>query len=247
MVGAYELIILWASVIASLAAVGVCVYYKSFLRYLWLNFYLLSNVLFTVGCYYVYSVYGYESRQYFYFYYIGDALPNIVGYLLIGSFVDRMLRASIFRQYIRPTMLIFFLLVMGISGLFVSGGLERVRVFPRFVIEFEQNMYFVGVLLTFLLWISMSYLLAESRRFVLLISGLGIYFSAHAANYAMRFLFRDPDLATILTKVPPLAYTFMVLLWLYTFWRVPEGEPMVELAGQPQGRESLVKVQISRE
>ncbi|MCI0403540.1 MAG: hypothetical protein L0212_08460, partial [Acidobacteria bacterium] len=100
-----------------------------------------------------------------------------------------------------------------------------------FLREFQQNMFFVGVLLTFLLWVSMAYLRAESRRFVLLVSGLGVYFSAHAVNYAFQNLFPSPVVAAALTKVPPIAYTVMVSLWLYTFLRVPEGEP----AYVPQG------------
>lgn len=245
MVGTYELIVLWLSVLASLTAVGVCVYQRAFRRYVFLNLYLLTSVAFTVGCYYVYSVYGYNSTQYFYFYYAGDAIPNIVGYVLIGSFFDRLLRESVFQRYVRPTLVIFFLLVAGVSGMFIYGSVERARLFPRFVIEFEQNMYFVGVLLTFLLWISMSYLRAENRRFALLVSGLGIYFSAHATNYALRYLFHG--LADVLTKVPPLAYTLMVLLWLYTFLQVPEYEPAVERATRASPREAVVRVKLSSE
>lgn len=245
MIGSYELTVALLSVAFSLGGVVVCLCQKSFRRYLFLNLYLLFSIAFTLGCLYFIRTAGYESRIYFYFYYTGDALFNILGYLLIASFFDHMFRQSVFRPYVRPTLAIFFVLVVAVSALFVLHNYSQL--YGRFVIELQQNMFFVGVLLTFLLWISMSYLQAESRRFVLLISGLGIYFSAHAANYAMRFLFRGADMTTILTKVPPLAYTFMVLLWLYTFWRVPEGEPMVEPAGQPQARESLVKVQISRE
>lgn len=245
MVGTYELIVLWLSVLLSLAAVGVCVYHRAFVRYFFLNLYLLANLGFTAGCYYIYSVYGYNSHELFYFYYIGDAFPNVFGYLLIGSFFYRLLKDSAFERYVRPTLVIFFLLVVAVSGIFVYGSVERARLFPRFVIEFEQNMYFVGVLLTFLLWISMSYLQAESRRFALLVSGLGIYFSAHATNYALRYLFHG--LADVLTKVPPLAYTLMVLLWLYTFLQVPEYEPAVERAARASPREAVVKVKLSSE
>jgi len=37
----------------------------------------------------------------------------------------------------------------------------------------------------------------------------------------------------------------MVALWLYTFWRVPEGEAAMESVPRPQ--ESLVKVKILSE
>lgn len=241
MIGTYELTVLWLGVALTLGCVGVCLYHRCFFRYFFLNLYLLASISFTVGCWYLIGNQGYGSASYFYFYYVGDALFNVLGYLLIASFFDHMFRYSVFRSYVRPTLAIFFLLVVGVSALFISGGVERMRVLPRFVVEFEQNMFFVGVLLTFLLWISMSYLRAESRRFVLLVSGLGIYFSSHAANYALQFLV--PDSREILTRVPPLAYCFMVLVWLYTFLRVPEGVPAVE----PVPREVPVKVHIHSE
>lgn len=246
MIGAYEVTILWLSVILALAVAVVCVRNKCFLRYFFLNSYLLFFTAHTLGGFYLLRTQGYNSLSYFHFYYTGDAILSVIGYLLVASFFDQLLRGSIFRPYVRPTLAIFFFLVIGVSGVFVLRNYSHL--YSRFVIEFEQNMFFVGVLLTFLLWISMSYLQAESRRFVLLVSGLGIYFSAHAANYALRFLFpgpTHPNLLEILSRVPPLAYTFMVVLWLYAFWRVPEAEVAVEPAERAGARENLVKVKIS--
>jgi hypothetical protein len=243
MVGTYELSIEVLSVLLALGVVVICVRQGFFNRYLFLNVYLLTNVVFTSGCYYVRSLYGYRSVEYFDFYYTGDAIPNIVGYLLIGSFFDRLLRHSTFHRYVRPTLTIFFVLIAGISAFFIVGSVDRL--YPRFVIELQQNLYFVGALLTFLLWMAVSYLDVQSRRFTLLVSGLGIYFAAHAANYAIRFLF--PSLSALTLVVPPLAYNFMVGLWLYAFLRVPEEEVGVQPARQvfqqfaPVGAHSLRK------
>jgi len=99
---------------------------------------------------------------------------------------------------VRPTLALFFLGILVVTGVFVSRNLGQPYFYSRFANEFQQNMFFVGVLLTFLLWISMTYLRSESRRFVLLVSGLGIYFSAHAVNYALQFLLKsDAATATI--------------------------------------------------
>ena len=239
MIGVYETVVLLLGVILPLGTVGVCLYQRSFLRYLLLNLYLLANVAFMAGGYYVITHFGYDSRQYFFFYYTGDALVNITGFILIGSFFDRMLRESVFHKYVRPTLMFAFLLIVAVSSRFLAGNMDRFA--SRFVYEFQQNMYFIGVLLTFLLWISMNYLQAETRRFVLLVSGLGIYWSAHAANYALQYLV--PALGPILTKIPPLAYNLMALLWLYTFWRIPEGE--VAVLKSPD--EAVVPVPAGRE
>jgi hypothetical protein len=211
------------SVLLSLATVVVCLRYSVFLRYFFLNAYVLFSAGFTLGGIYFLRAEGYDSATYFYYYYIGDGFCSIFAFLTIASFFDYMFRESAFRPYVRPTLLIFFLGVVGTTLLVMFRSVQRFSV-PKFLPEFQQNMFFVGVLLTFLLWISMSYLRAESRRFVLLVSGLGIYFSAHAVSYAFQTLFLSPAVAAALTKVPPVAYTLMVSLWLYTFLRVPEGE-----------------------
>ncbi|MEE9236050.1 MAG: hypothetical protein V3U28_11485 [Candidatus Acidoferrales bacterium] len=246
MFGSYDLVVTLLGVIASLGAVVVCLRQKAFQAYMFLNLYLLFSIIHSLGTLYFIKSFGYESLAYFYFYYFGDVIASILGYLLIASFFDRLLRRSMFAPYVRPTLTIFFLLVVGVSALFVLQNYSRL--YSRFLIELQQNMFFVGVVLTFLLWISMNYLHAENRRFVLLVSGLGIYFSAHAANYALRFFFRasdDPTMAAALSRIPPLAYILMVSLWLYTFWRVPVGEPAVEPIARGRPEENLVKVHLS--
>ena len=225
MVSTYDLIVAGLSVFLSLGTVVVCLKYGRFLRYIFLNLYLLVSASHTVGSLYIIKQYGYDSLTYFYFYYTWDAVGSIIGYVLVASFFDQMFRLSAFRPYVRPTLALFFLGILVVTGVFVSRNLGQPYFYSRFANEFQQNMFFVGVLLTFLLWISMTYVRSESRRFVLLVSGLGIYFSAHAVNYALQFLLKSDAATAVLTKVPPIAYTVMVSLWLYTFLRVPEGEP----------------------
>ncbi len=243
MAATYELSVEIASVVLALTSVGVCLLSRCFRRYVFLNLYLLMCTGFSIGNYYVRSLYGYTSEQYYYFYFMGDAVMMFVAYLVIGSFFDHLFRHSVFCSYIRPALVFLFLLVVGISGLFISRSVGHF--YSGFVIELEQNMYFVGVVLTFLLWISMSYLGAQNRRFVLLVAGMGTLFAAHAANYAVRFLF--PSLSALTLLVPPLAYNFMVGLRLYTFLRVPEEEVGVQPARQvfqqfaPVGAHSLKK------
>jgi hypothetical protein len=54
---------------------------------------------------------------------------------------------------------------------------------------------------------------------------LGIYFTSHAASYAASFL--STSAQSFALQIPPVAYTLMTLVWLYTFLRVPEGEAAV--------------------
>lgn len=226
MIGTYDLVIAALSVFVSLGTVVVCVYKKCFLRYFLLNLYILSGVVFTLATQYVLHTFGYTSVEYFYLYFTGDVIVTTICYLTLASFFDQMFRQSIFRQYVRPTLGIFFLLVVGVSALAISRNISNF--YSAFVLEFQQNMYFVGVLLTFLLWLSMMYLGAETRRFALLVSGMGIYFTAHAATYAATFLFASVE--PIAARVLPLAYSLRALVWLYTFLAVPEEEAAAEPA-----------------
>ncbi len=242
MVGIYDLVIEILGVLFALGMVVVCLRERLFSRYLILNLYLLANIAFTLGNFYVRSLYGYTSLQFFYFYYMGDAIVTVINYLLIGSFFSYVFRHSVFRKYVQLTISFFFVGVVIVSGMFISGSADRF--YSSWMSEFEQNMYFVGVLLTFLLWMTMSYLGAETRRFALLVSGMGIFFAAHAATYALRFLF--PVFAPQMTAVPPLAYNFMVGLWLYTFLCVPEEEVAVQPAHQVFQRLAPVGAHSSR-
>ncbi len=243
MAGSYELVVASIATVASLAIVVVCLKRSCFVRYFFLNVYVVISVAFTWGSFYVLYKEGYDSPAYFYFYYTGDAIVTVINYVLIGSFFNYMFRHSVFRKYVQLTISFFFVGVVIVSGMFISGNVDRF--YSSWMIEFEQNMYFVGVLLTSLLWMTMTYLGAETRRFALLVSGMGIFFAAHAANYAIRFLF--PSLSALTLVVPPLAYNFMVGLWLYTFLCVPEEEVAVQPARQvfqrlaPVGAHSLRK------
>ena len=225
--------------VAAGATILVCLRKGLFSRYLILNTYLLGTLAFILGCFYVRSVYQYESPHYFYFYFTGDAFLSVISYLLVGSFFDQMLRHSLFHRYIRPVLGLIFLVVIAVTGLFISRNVDYL--YGRFVVELQQNMYFVGVLLTFLLRIAMSYLQDFSRRFVLLVSGIGVLYGAHAATYALVLL--GGKRVEFATSIIPLAYTLMVFLWLYTFVRVPEGEPMAAPA-RVRPRESVVEARL---
>lgn len=91
-----------------------------------------------------------------------------------------------------------------------------------FVVEMSQNLYFVGMVLTYLLWGAVIKLRETRTRLIQLILALGVFFSAEAACYALRNLFPSLE-PSILKWVPPIAGTFLPIAWAYTFTRIPEG------------------------
>jgi hypothetical protein len=90
----------------------------------------------------------------------------------------------------------------------------------RFVVELEQNINFVVVVLTYLLWGAILKLRETRTRLIQLVLALGVAFSATAGSYALRNLF--PDATNLLRWVPPVMGVWLPLAWAYTLTKVPE-------------------------
>jgi ABC-type Na+ efflux pump permease subunit len=84
----------------------------------------------------------------------------------------------------------------------------------------SQNLYFVGVVLTYILWGAILKLRETRTRVIQLVLSLGVYFSAFAGSYALRNLY--PQMNSFLQYIPPALGCLLPLSWAYTFWRVPE-------------------------
>jgi hypothetical protein len=84
-----------------------------------------------------------------------------------------------------------------------------------------QNLYFVGVVLTYLLWGAILTLRETRMRLIQLVLALGIYFSADAAAYALRNLFPGLE-PNFLRWIPPLMGLWLPVAWAYTMTKVPE-------------------------
>jgi hypothetical protein len=59
------------------------------------------------------------------------------------------------------------------------------RLATSFAYELSQNLYFVGLVLTYILWGAVLKLREARTRLVQIILALGLYFSAYAASYAL--------------------------------------------------------------
>ena len=119
--------------------------------------------------------YGFTSKEYVYFYYYSDALLTIALYLaLISLFVHvfKELHAEKFVLFgacflMAGTALFSYLVIQESSTKLVS----------RFVVELSQNLYFVGLVLTYVLWGAILKLRETRAQLVQLVLSLGVYFS----------------------------------------------------------------------
>ena len=92
------------------------------------------------------------------------------------------------------------------------------------MIELSQNLYFVGVVLTYLLWGAMMKLRENRTRLMQLVLSMGVYFSAFAGSFALGNLY--PNLVVVAIHLPPHGTLWLPISWAYTFMKVPEDARM---------------------
>jgi hypothetical protein len=211
---------LW--VIGFLVEIGVVVcsiYRKNFLRYLPLNLYMLGAALVTVGQYMFIQRLGFTSKEYFYYYYYTDSLLTILLFWVIMHFYQQVFVEMGVRRQIRFAAMLLLAATAIFSYLVVHQN--RSHLTTRFVVELGQNLYFVGVVLTYLLWGAILKLRETHARLIQLVLALGVYFSATAGAYALRNLF--PSLQQhFLHWVPPVVGLWLPVAWAYTFAMVSD-------------------------
>ena len=199
-------------------AVVVCALRRhSFRRYLFLNLYMGSSFLVSVGRYQVLSHYGIGSREYAYFYFYSDALLTIGLYFALLNLYSLVFDEMKMEGYLR----IGAILLLGGTAWFSYAVVQQSssRIMSNFAYELSQNLYFVGLVLTYALWGAILKLRETRARLIQLVLGLGVYFSAFAANYALQNLY--PNI-TALHYVAPLLGCILPAAWAYTFLRVSE-------------------------
>ena len=213
---------LW--LVGFLAEIGlvVCLLYrKDVLRYLSLTIYMLCVALVTFGQYYCVDHFGYASSQYRYYYYYTESLLTILLFWTVIQFYQQTFKEMNVSGYIRGAAVLLLLATALFSYAVVHEN--RSSLTNKFVVELGQNLYFVGVVLTYLLWGAILKLRETRTRLIQLVLALGVYFSANACTYALRNLF--PGLQPyVLRWVPPMVGLWLPLAWAYTFAKVSEDE-----------------------
>ena len=192
-----------------------------FRRYVFLNFYMLFAAFVALGSYICIHKFGFASPQYFYYYYYTEGSLYVLMYLVIIQFYQQVFQEMKVGRYIRQGAALFLVLTALFSFMVVHRN--RNHLTTPFVVELEQNLNFVGVVLTYVLWGAIVKLRETRTRLVQLVLALGIYYSGTAVSCAVDNLFRSNDLkAHVLRWLPPLFGTWLPLAWAYTFTRVPE-------------------------
>jgi hypothetical protein len=200
------------------AAVICAIRAKCFLRFFSLNFYLVAACVVNAVRYYVFVQHGAASKEYGVFYYYSDTLLTICLYFaLMSLFLDvfRELGAS---AYIRTGAGLLLGITAGISFFIVHQSQHRL--FTKFVLELSQVLYFVGAVLTYLLWGAVLKLKKTQTRLIQIILALGIYFSAFAASFALGNIY-GPSYGGFWRIVCYAAAIWLPIAWGYAFLKFP--------------------------
>ena len=190
----------------------------TFRRYFALNLYILCSLISSVLRYWIISHYGYSSPEYFYFYYYSDALLTLCLYCGLITLYLHVLDEMKAEKFVRLAATLLLLATSLFSYLVIRQSANRML--THFVVELSQNLYFVGLVLTYLLWGAIMKLRETRTRLIQLVLSTGLYFSAYAALYAVRNLY--PSLHAICLNITPLLPLGLPIAWAYAFWRVPE-------------------------
>jgi hypothetical protein len=219
MLGSYFNALMMVGLLLELYVVVCSVVRRSFVYELPINAYMLSAAAVTcVSTYYIYA-FGYTSPQYVYCYYYTDSLLTILLFWVIIHFYQQVFREMRVSQYVRRGAVMLLLTTALFSYLVVHQN--RGQLTTGFVKEMGQNLYFVGLVLTYLLWGAVVKLRETRTRLVQLVLALGVYFSATAGSYAMWNLFPHA-FAPFVRYLLPVVGVWLPAAWAYTFTKVPQ-------------------------
>jgi hypothetical protein len=194
---------------------------KSFVRYFFLNLYFILSILTSTTRFLTLNAYGDSSEQYIHVYFYTDALLTLGLFIALISLYSHVFGELGFSKQIRYGAV---LLLLG-TALFSYGVVRESesRLSTKFAIELSQNLYFVGLVLTYILWGAVLKLREARARLVQFILSLGLYFSAYAASYALVNL---ADKYTVIRYLSQLLACLLPLSWSITMLRHTEDSRM---------------------
>lgn len=204
--------------LAQVGALASIVKARAVSRNFTLFLYILAACVLSFGRYVVFERYGLLSSEYLYFYYYSDFFLTMCLFFTLMELYVQVFEEMGVHRHLRVGALLLLAGTTWFSFQVVMNSSHRMV--TRFVVELSQNLCFVGLVLTYVLWAAVVKLRETRTQLIQLVLGLGVYFSAFAANYALRNLY--PQFSAIWMYLPPLMGIWLPAAWAYAFWRIPE-------------------------
>jgi hypothetical protein len=195
---------------------------KSFLHYFFLNLYFLLAVASSLVRHLSLAKFGLRSDEYMYVYFYSDALLTVVLYMALISLYAHVFGELRFNRYLRLTAVLLLLGTAFFSYAVVAQSSGRLT--TMFAFELSQNLYFVGLVLTYVLWGAILKLRETRARVVQFVLSLGLYFSGYAASYALGNL---ASKYSVVYFIAPALGCFLPLAWTMTMLKHSEDSRLV--------------------
>ena len=206
------------------ALVVVCAIRRQlFRRYFFLNLYMISCVCASLGRQHVLKQEGLNSLAYRYFYFYSDAVLTIILFFGLISLYVYVFEELNLERYLRLGAVVLLAGTCWFSYEVFSQSSHKI--FTYFAFELSQNLYFVGLVLTYVLWAAILKMRESRALLVQLVLSLGVYFGASAATYSVSNL--HPTIFSYVHNLMPIMGCLLPLSWAYAFWRVPNDARLV--------------------
>lgn len=193
---------------------------RAFIQHFTIVLYLVASLTVSAGRYLVLATSGFTSDAYVYFYYYSDAVLTICLFFVLMSFYSHVFSDMGVSKMVRGGAMLLLAGTALISYHMVASSSDKMV--TRFAFELSQNLYFVGVVLTYLLWGAMMKLRENRTRLMQLVLALGVYFSAFAGTYALRNMYPN----SFIWQYFQLIAIWLPVSWAYSFNKVPEDARM---------------------
>ncbi len=190
---------------------------RAFTQHFTLLLYLCSCLATDIGSFSIIKTSGYDSNAYFYFYFYAESMLTICLYFVLMNLYSHVFSEMGVGKYIRAGAMLLLAGTAGISYYMVATSANRFV--THFVVELGQNLYFVGVVLTYLLWGAMAKLRENRTRLMQLVLSMGVYVSLSAGSYALNNLYPNHGFWQYYF---PVTSMWLPVSWAYTFLKVPE-------------------------
>jgi len=210
--------VIWLAILlAELFSLVCLVKKRAFSQHFTLVLYLCACIAADVASYSIIETSGYDSNAYFYFYFYSQSLLTICLYFVLMNLYAHVFSEMGVGNYIRAGAMLLLSGTAGISYYMVTASSNRLV--THFVVELGQNLYFVGVVLTYLLWGAMAKLHENRSRLMQLVLSMGVYVSLSAGSYALDNLYPNHGFWRYYF---PITSMWLPLSWAYTFLKVPD-------------------------
>jgi len=221
MMGPVDYLLLLADLLVEICCLVCLLRKRVFSQHFTIVLYLCASIAIGIGRYGVIGAVGFTSVAYHYFFYYSDALLTICLYFVLMNLYARVFSEMEISKFVRGGAMLLLAGTAGISYHMVAASTDKLV--THFVFELSQNLYFVGVLLTYLLWGAMMKMRENRTHLMQLVLSMGVYFSAFAGSYALGNMY--PGLM-VWRYVCHLMVMWLPLSWAYTFMKVPEDTRM---------------------